>query len=143
MAARERRAEAVNASSVRFQWFIKEVCQKIDLTMEQRLRLITASVLSQVVRNISTPVVVGRGPRGGRVVTGRSRAGEFPRAETSNLLRGIFSDVQFVNGAWEGYIGTSTEYGLILETKMERSFLVRTLNESGMEVQQMLTESIT
>jgi hypothetical protein len=132
------------ASDVRWQWFIKEVSDKISLTMLERTRIATNFVMSKVIRNISTAVTKGTGPRGGRVVTNRSKSGEFPHAETTQLMKTIFSDVrEFGDGSCEGYVGTPLPYGLILEVRMGRSFLVRTLNEERAEIVRILTGPIT
>ena len=130
LGARTRRSTSAAAGGVRWQWFPKNVLNKVNLTMEERVRLATQHLLSKIVRNISTAVVVSRGPRGGRVVTGRSVPGEYPHAETTMLLKTVFSDVRRnADGSVDGFIGTPLDYGLILETRMSRSFLVRTLLE--------------
>lgn len=135
-AARQRRVAKV-------EWFIKKTCQKVAMSMRQRVFFATHMLKDRVVRNISTPVVKGIGPRGGRVVTGRSRTGEFPHAETTQLLKTIFEDVREVSpGCFEGYIGTPLDYGLILETRMNRSFLRRTLNESMADIRAILSGPI-
>lgn len=138
LAARARRAGA----SVRFQWKDKEVTSKIRMTMGQRVSTATAYLLTQVKRNISEAVTVGKGPRGGRVVTDRSVPGEFPHAEYAQLLRTTFSDVREERGVTEGYVGTPLDYGLILETRMDRSFLVRTLNEEREAIESILNGPI-
>jgi len=127
----------------RIEWFIKEVSEKVAITMQERVLLATHLLMDRVVRNISTPVVKGIGPRGGRVVTGRSVAGEFPHAETTQLLKTIFEEVrEETPGVYEGYVGTPLEYGLILETRMNRSFLVRTLYESANDIRAILSGPI-
>jgi hypothetical protein len=143
-AARQRRVGAAQDREVRIEWFIKEVSNKVSMTMKQRVSLVTHYLKDRVVRNISTPVVKGIGPRGGRVVTGRSVAGEYPHAETTQLLKTIFEDVREVQpGVFEGYVGTPLNYGLILETKMDRSFLVRTLREVQGRIKQILSGPMT
>ena len=42
----------------------------------------------------------------------------------------------------EGFVGTTLDYGLILETQMGRSFLVRTLNENKALIRKVLTGPI-
>jgi len=143
-AARKRRTTAAAGRIARTEWFIKEVCGKVKMTMRQRVTLATHLLKDRVVRNISTAVDKSTGPRGGRVITGRSVAGEFPHAETTQLLKTVFQDVKEVTpGVYDGYIGTPLNYGLILETKMNRSFLVRTLNESAVDIRTILTGPIT
>lgn len=141
MAARGRRP-AREAARIRWEWRIKEVSDSIALTMKQRVGLATAFVMNRVVNNINRPVTKGKGPRGGRVVTDRSVAGEFPKADTEHLRDTIFMDSRKVAGGWEGYIGTPLNYGLILELRMKRSFLVRTLNEQRGTIQRLLTGPI-
>jgi hypothetical protein len=141
--ARQRRGGLGAASEVRWQWFLREVSDKIKFTLLDRTKIITSHVMSKVVKNLSTPVVKGTGPMGGRVVVNRSKPGEFPRAETTQLMKTIFSDVvEFVDGSCEGYIGTPLDYGVILELKMNRSFLVRTLDESRPDIVKVLTGPI-
>jgi len=143
-AGRQRRVGKAAERQVRIEWFIKEVCGKVAMEMRQRVTLATHLLKDRVVRNISTPVLKGIGPRGGRVVTGRSRPGEFPHAETTQLLKTIFEDVKEVApGAFEGYVGTPLSYGLILETRMNRSFLVRTLYESAADIRAILSGPVT
>ena len=144
LAARGRRAGAAAQGEARIQWFIREVSNKIAMTMRHRVGIVTHLLKDRVVRNISTPVVKGTGPRGGRVVTGRSVSGEFPHAETTQLLKTIFAEVREVQpGAFEGYVGTPLSYGLILETKMGRSFLVESLRQMSPQIRQILSGPIT
>lgn len=132
MEARSRRQSSAAAGGVRWEWFTDQVANRLDLTMRDRVRIATERLKSSVVKNISIGVTVGMGPKGGRVVTNRSKPGEFPHAETSQLMRTVFSDVVTErDGSTNGYVGTPLSYGLILETQMERSFLVRTLNEEA------------
>lgn len=140
--ARARRAGQAEARNVRMEWFANEVAGKVELTMEQRVRLATAHVMTKVVRNISRPVTVGRGPRGGRVVKNRSKPGQFPKADTTQLMKSIFSGVYNEGKQTIGYVGTPLDYGLILETRMNRSFLKRTLDEERSRVIKLLTGPI-
>jgi len=113
------------------------------MTMKAKVMQATEYLKSKVVDNISRSVTKGVGPRGGRVVTDRSQAGEFPKAETEQLLRTIFGEVrQAGTGVWDGYIGTPLDYGLILETRMGRSFLKRTRDEERPVLMRMLTGPI-
>jgi len=138
-AGRRRRRSKSTGREARVEWRIEEVSTKIEMTMKQRMTLVTQLLKDRVVRNISTPVVKGIGPRGGRVITGRSKPGEYPHAETEQLIRTIFSDVkQWKSGIIDGYVGTPLDYGLILETRMQRSFLVRTLYEMTENIRKIL-----
>lgn len=142
-AARQRRVGRASERLVEIEWFIDEVSSKISLTMKQRVRIATELVKDKVIRNISRSVTKGKGPRGGNVVTNRSKAGKFPKAETTQLLKTVFSIVrETMPGVWDGFIGTPLDYGLILETRMNRSFLVRTLNEELSNVRRILTGPI-
>ena len=144
LAGRERRVGASAARDVRIEWFIENVSNKVSMTFRQRMNMATQHLKDRVVRNISTPVVKGTGPRGGRVVTGRSVAGGFPHAETTQLMKTVFQEVREISpGVIEGYVGTPLDYGLILETRMNRSFLQRTLNEELGVLRRMLTGPIT
>ena len=138
LAAKGRRAEA----SVRWKWRIDQVLNTVDLSMKKRVKLATAFLHDRVVRNINISVVRGTGPRGGKIFI-RSKPGEFPRAETTQLKKTLFSETRKAsNGTWSGYIGTPLDYGLILETRMKRSFLVRTLNQERGTTTRILTVPI-
>jgi hypothetical protein len=118
----------------------QNVLNRVNLTMHERVRLATAMLLSAITKNISTAVTIGKGPKGGRVVTGRSRPGEYPHAETVQLMRTLFSDVrENQDGSVDGFVGSPLEYSLILETQMDRSFLVRTLHEEASNLRLILT----
>jgi len=142
LAARARRPGVAAAHDVRWEWYVNKVNSKVAMTLTQRMRVATEYLKSCVIKNLSIPVVKSRGPRGGRVVTGRSRPGEYPHAETTQLMKTVFSYVQPFGKAVEGYVGTPLDYGLILETKMNRSFLVRTLNEQRGRITKILTGPI-
>ncbi len=140
-----RRTARADKDLVRFQWFLKEVSDKISMTMEQRVRMATAHLLSKVIKNISVPVTKATRISNRRVyVTERSKSGEFPRADTTQLLKTTFSDLKkHGQGLIDGAVGTPLDYGLILETKMNRSFLARTLNEEHDTITRMLTGPIS
>lgn len=143
-AARGRRAGEAAADEVRIRWFIDEVCSKVAMGMRQRVGIAAHMLKDRVVRNISIPVVKGTGPRGGRVVTGRSVAGEYPRADTKQLMKTVFEDVRETSpGVFDGFVGTPLSYGLILETQMNRSFLVRSLYEVAGNIKSILSGPMT
>ena len=105
-------------------WYIDQVSDKIAMTMHQRLRLATKYLKSKVAQNISVPV--GRGPN--RSIVRRSKAGEFPRMETTRLMKTLFTVTEKVNKNLSiGYVCTPIEYGVMLELGMGRPFLARTL----------------
>ena len=144
-AARARRAARAGERAVRVEWFIENVSNKVSITMKQRVALATELIKNKVVQNISRPVSKGTGPRGGKVVSNRSKKGEYPKAETSLLMKLIFGVVKQVKkGTYDGYIGTPLDYGAILETSkgLDRSFLVRTLREESAKVKRILTGPI-
>lgn len=141
-AARSRRTATALKEIIRIEWFITQVSNKVRGTMRQRIRVATALLKNHVVNNISTEVIKSQGPRGGTIVTGRSKRGEFPHADTLRLMRSIISGtVADRTGPW-GWVGTTEEHGLLLETKMNRSFLVRTLNEQRGNIVRILTGPI-
>jgi hypothetical protein len=143
LAARERRAGQAAARDLRIQWFIREVSDKVAMTTKHRVRIATDLVFNRVVQNISRPVTKGTGPRGGRVVTDRSKPGEFFKAETTHAMKTTFREVRETSpGVFEGFVGTPLDYPLILETKMNRLYLVETLNRSRADVQRILTGPI-
>jgi len=141
--ARIRRIAKAGRKAAEVEWFIKEVSDKIAHTIKQRVRIATELVHSKMIRNISRPVGKSIGPRGGRVITGRSEPGEFPKAETTHLMKTLFKIFEAVGPKdYRGYVGTPLSYGLILETKRNRSFLKRTLNEERSKVMRILSGPI-
>lgn len=122
---------ASGGADVRIEWYIKNVSDKVELTMQQRTKLATELVRSKVVKNISRPVTVGTSSGGRRVVKDRSKPGEFPKADTTALMKSIFGEVRKEPEGWTGYVGTPLDYGLFLEVspRLNRSFLLRTLRE--------------
>jgi len=95
-----------------------------------------------IVKNISVPVVK-KIVNGRTIVTKRSKPGEFPRADTTQLMKTIFNDVvDYGNGVIHGYVGTPLGYGLELETLKQRQFLTRTLNEEIGNITGLLTGPI-
>jgi len=145
-AARARRRGAgVAKRGARVEWFIDKVSSTIQLTLHQRVKLATAFVKDRVIRNISVPVGKVKGPRGGIVVTERSKKGEYPRADTTLLLKSIFGKiVKSSKTRSEGHIGTPVDYGIILETnkRLDRSFLVKTLAMERARVIKLLSGPI-
>lgn len=135
------RARSSAKGDFKIEWFAKRVTDKVALSMKKRIKIATALLLTKTVKNISRPVTKGTGPRGGRVVTNRSKPGEFPKTDTTLLMK-LIEDVRKVGGVWTGHVGTPLDYGLILETKMNRSFLVRTLNENRAGLTRILTGPI-
>jgi len=136
--ARVRRVARASAKQVEIEWFIGKATRTIQLTMKRRVRLATQLLQSRVVQNLSVPV--GRGV-GGQIVQ-RSKPGEFPRAETVQLMRTIFTDFQSDETGVSGHVCTPLDYGLLLELKMQRPFLVRTLMEEKRKITKLLASEI-
>ena len=123
----------------RIVWNGDAVAAQIGKTMAQRLKAAAFIVKQQTQQNLSRPVLKYKGIRSNRIQVlpeSRSKPGEFPRADTTRLKKDIFS--QLVNPE-KAVVGTTLDYGVILEMKMNRSFLRRTLQEMGPTVRKILT----
>ena len=123
-AARARRQGRID---IRVRWFDQQVSRNINIGIASRIKIAAQLLRDQVVVNIGDPVRKYKGPRSGRIQVdplSRSRPGEFPKADTTRLMKDIFWQM---DGHLSAMVGTTLDYGLILET--ERSFLRRTLNE--------------
>lgn len=159
LAARARRLARASDNIARTEWFISEVLDKLKTTLRHRVKIATELVRSKVTLNISRPVTktyrttiteyIDENGKKRRIrkstveISDRSKKGEFPKADTVLLLKTIFGEVvQLGTGSFAGYVGTPLMYGLTLELKMERSFLVRTLNEERTKVMRILTGPI-
>jgi hypothetical protein len=155
--ARARRTDASAEQNVRIEWFINELVSKVALSMDERVRLATELVKNKIIVNISRPVtktVMKRKSQGRNAlgqymakgtytrVSNRSKPGEFPKADTTQLMKTIFSDYRHIDGAPEGYVGTPLDYGIFLELKHDRSFMVRTLIEEHDKIMRILTGPI-
>jgi len=152
--ARQRRVAAADVRLVRIQWFLDNVVDKVKTPLRTRVKMAAEYVRDKCVRNISRPVaktpvlrqrVTSAGKKGSQYtkVTDRSKSGEFPKADTTQLMKTLFSDVKEISpGAFEGYVGTPLLYGLALELKMARQFLTRTLNEERATIIRILTGPI-
>jgi len=142
-AARARRTARATQVKINEQWFINEIANRVDLTLTQRVKVACEFLKDKIVKNLNVPVkkeIIG----GVTVVTERSKPGEFPRAETSTLLRSIFSDVPRPQGhKVVGYVGMPLDYGVKLELKMNRSFLLRTFRSLKPSLERMVSGPIT
>jgi hypothetical protein len=140
----QRQAQARAAREARFntrlEWFGDKVMAGLKLTMRQRVTLAVQLLRDKVVINVSKPVTKTKGKSGRIKVSDRSKPGEFPRADTTRLMKDIFSRVDVKGNEIVGTVGTTLDYGLILETEMDRSFLVRTLRELRSPLTRILTE---
>lgn len=157
-AARVRRTARAAADVVRIRWFIDEVCQQVRIPLKSRVKLATTYLMNRVVLNLSTPVrkivsyslhakvAGGKAKMVSRVrvdPASRSKPGEYPRADTTQLMKTIFTTYQEPDdGSFAGFVGTPLDYGLVLEIRKQRSFLVRTLNEERPNIMKILTGPI-
>ena len=135
-AARRRRAERLDA---RVEWFGDQIEQGVLRGMETRVRFAAQYLKDRIVFNLSVPVgkAVFTSASGRSVtrVTERSQVGEFPRADTTRLMKDIF----FHSVRPLVYrIGTTLDYGVILETS-GRSFILRTFEEERDAIREILT----
>lgn len=131
-------------------WDGDKVLRVARLEIGKRLKIAGQMLRDKVVLNISMPVLKER--RRYRVVdqaTGkaswktyvvvvrRSIKGEFPRADTTRLLKDIF-----VRQPEPGVVqvGTTLDYGFYLETspRLSRSFLRRTLRDMAPTLRQII-----
>jgi hypothetical protein len=131
--ARQRRVIAIQARVDRWETNVKPLLDTVAFTMRERVRIATEYLRNKVVLNISRPVTKYSGRISGRIqVKDRSKAGEFPKADTTMLLKNIFgSTANMGGGVWEGYVGTTLDYGAILETSenLNRKYLSTTMLE--------------
>lgn len=127
-----RRAGRKAANDVRLDIHLDAIKNKIVIPIKGRVALATEHLRSTVVRNISIPVDRGTNAAGHVVVMQRSVPGEFPRADTTLLMKTIFGDTEEKPaGVFNGYVGTPLDYGLRLETDtaLDRRYLTRTFWE--------------
>jgi hypothetical protein len=143
------------AKGVRIKWHGDKVAADLRAGMERRLTLAAAHLRNSVVKNISVPV--GKAKIRGRVrVTDRSLPGEYPRADTSRLLRDIFfqveggaetrgaeaATVKRAVGAGKrivrAIVGTTLRYGAVHELGV-RPFLIRTWLEQRKLIHRIMT----
>lgn len=128
LAARERR---IARWTVRVEWLGDRLRRNIRMGMEQRLKVTAQLLRDRVVINISIPVVKERRKIGGKtvtVVTERSKPGEYPRADTTRLMKDIFWELRPEEQS--ARVGSTLHYAIPLELRMNRSFLRRTLFET-------------
>ncbi len=127
LAARERRIARYN---VRVEWLGEQLMRRVQLGMIHRLKVTCQLLRDKIVINLGIPVVKTKIDGVTRVdPTSRSQPGEFPRADTTRLMKTIFAEVDA--DAMIGRVGTPLDYGLYLEIHMDRSFLRRTLFEEA------------
>ena len=138
MATPEQAFAAYTARSIRVSgritWFDQQVAAGLRVSMEKRLDITAQLLRDKIVANISLPV-----EKSGKTVTRRSVRGQFPRAQTTRLMKDIFWDRK---GKLLRIIGTSLDYGLWLEVVLDRSFLRRTLSEEQSTISRLLTRRV-
>lgn len=153
LSAERRRIGRALRDNERTEWFIDGVMQTVNLTMKVRTKIATEFLKTKVVYNISRPVtkvlssVSGVSPLTGRRrtryftrISNRSRSGEYPKADTTLLMKSIFAEVREAEpNVYDGYVGTPVEYAVPLEMTMNRSFLKRTLIEEKPRIIRILT----
>lgn len=132
---------------MRLEWFGKRVVQNVNIGMGARVRLAAQLLRDATVVNLSRPVIkeVVRNTKDRKtrsrtrvVPSSRSKPGEFPRADTTRLMKDIFFLVARGPHENRAIVGTNLDYGLILETRKNRSFLRRTLFEMRFVTAQLL-----
>lgn len=155
LAAERRRIDRAFSDFVREQYFVQRVMTNINLAMSVRVGIATEWLRTKIVYNISRPVTKRLTARTVMSVTGasqtayfteisnRSKPGEFPKADTTLLMKSIFGEVRnpFI-GIYDGYVGTPVDYAVPLELKMNRSFLKRTLLEEKATIVAILASPI-
>lgn len=115
------------------QWFIKEVSDHVNITMRQRMGIVTGFLKNKTILNIKKPVTRIAG------IVIRSVEGEFPRADTTQLMRTLISEVVTVSpGIVDGFVGSPLDYSIILEQRLDRKFLSKTLFEELQNVKKIL-----
>jgi len=132
-----RRVARLSVKQTTNEWYIKRVTSEISITLVERVELATEMLKSVIISNLGVPV--GRDATG--KVVERSKPGEFPRAETTLLMKTIFSDYEHTDNetSFSGFVGTPLDYGLWLETQMDRSFLERSLEDKRKNIEEILT----
>jgi hypothetical protein len=121
--------------AVRTKFYVKEVVSEFESHNRQNVKDATTFLTEQIKRNLTRVWHRGENP---------SKEGEFPHAITGNLAKSIRG--RTVKGGkrkkgitWTGYVSVGEEYGLILELYRNRSFMVRTMEESKQALLKYLT----
>lgn len=130
-AARRRRGARAASDDSRDEWFIQRVEADVNRSMLTRSRIAGSWLRDKIVKNISIPVVKTISSGGTVVVTERSSPGEFPRADTTLLMKTIFTTVESSDHIIDSFVGTPLEYGVRLEVdqNLDRQFMRRTFYE--------------
>lgn len=115
---------------VKLQLTVDKVVNTMTLAAAKRVRIAGELLRDRIVVNLSRPVRKYKSRRTGRIAVdpaSRSKPGEFPRADTTRLMKSIFHEHDAATAT--SRVGTNLKYGVILEFRMNRSFIRRTLNE--------------
>lgn len=137
-AGKSRRARTQRLQS-RIKWFGTNAFQEMNLTIAQRVALAGQLLRDKVVANLSKPVRKFTNRSGKMAVdpNSRSKPGEYPRADTTRLMKSI----TYSQKGTEARIGTNVKYGLLHEVG-ERPFLSRTLKALRPTIVKILTQRI-
>jgi hypothetical protein len=138
------RARREQRFSARVTWLGDRLLQGLQLTMQQRVRVAAQLLRDKIVINLAQPV--RKYKVGGRTVVdpaSRSKPGEFPRADTTRLMKDIFYEMRSAGAIITAIVGTSLMYGVRLELEMDRSFLRRTLYEFEPTIRMILTQGVS
>lgn len=141
--SRKARVAGIKRKGISIEWFGKQVEQRVSFTMLQRMQVVVRLLRNQTILNISRPVTK-RITDNKVIVTDRSKPGEFPKADRTLLMSTLITNVKVIRkNVIEGMVGTPLDYGVWLETKLDRRFLTRTLNENLGSVRTILTAPFT
>lgn len=148
-AIEQKRLERSQRIKQRIVWFDQRIAAGVKMTANARVAFAAQTLRDQIVVNIGKPVkkyrvhIRGKTKGGGKSrsatrvdPSSRSKPGEFPRVDTSRLLKDIFWDK--VGDGSKAIVGTTLDYGLILEVFMDRSFILRTYEEMKGELAKIL-----
>ena len=154
-AVEKAQARRVFRAEARMNWSWDKLLKDVSLTVKQRVEEAAKHLETKIVQNISKAVVKEvvrrRSRETGRlrkktVVTERSKKGEFPRADTTHLMKSIFSGV-YSDGkdGWIGYVGTPLYYGLILEVseELDRRYMTKTFEQELPAIEAILGSGAT
>lgn len=120
-------------------WYGDKVQNNIQVNAKKRLLIAGQALRDLIVVNISRPVTKTRVKATGAAareqktmtkVTNRSKPGEYPKADTTRLMKDIFYDTR--KDGMSVIVGTSLDYGAVLElsTRLDRAYIMKTYNEN-------------
>jgi len=120
----------------------------VQTKMLKRLELIGMHLQKSLMKKLGKPVTKGkrtrfrstsRGAAGSSYTfaSNRSKAGEYPRADSTNLMTGVFYDVIKNPVSPSVRVGHQAKYGVILEEKLNRKLLRANLYEEMAFIQRV------